>query len=119
MFSTTAACSNMFTFMAGATRTGARVASKSVESASSAIPCAILPRTLAVAGATRSSSAASARLMCVMSLSAPRANWSRNTGCRERASKVMGLTNCVAFRVITTWTSAPRFSSSRNTSQAL
>ena len=68
----------------------------SVESASSAMPRANLPRVLAVAGATSSSSAASARLMCRMSLSPPSAHWSTNTGWCERASKVRGATKRVA-----------------------
>ena len=73
----------------------------------------------AVAGATRRSSAASARLMCRMSPSAPRANWSRKTGWRESASNVIGVTNCAAWGVITTCTSTPRRCRRRSTSQAL
>ena len=92
-FSRTAGWSNMFTFMAGATITLALVARYSVVSASSAMPRANLPRTLAVAGATSRSWAASARLMCRMSPSAPSANWSRKTGWRDSASNVMGVTN--------------------------
>jgi hypothetical protein len=109
----------MFTFMAGARSTGARVARNSVLSASSAIPRANLPIVLAVAGATSRRSAASARLMCWMSLSAPSANWSTNTGWPDSASKVIAETKRVACSVITTRTSTSRFCSSRRTSQAL
>jgi len=58
-----AACLHMFTFMAGATRTGARVASSTVVTRSSAIPAAILARVLAVAGATTTASPQSAKAM--------------------------------------------------------
>ena len=109
----------MLTFMAGATSTGAFVAVYRVQSASSAIPRASLPMVLAVAGATSRSSAASARLMCRMSLCSPSAHWSTKTGWWESASIVIGVTNRVAASVITTWTSTSRFWSSRSTSQAL
>jgi len=109
----------MFTFMAGATSTSAVVARNSVLSASSAIPRANLPSVFAVAGATSKRSALSARLTCRMSPSAPRANWSTKTGCRQSASNVIAPTKRVAFAVITTWTSTPRRCSSRSTSQAL
>src|SRR5262245_25637083 len=118
MFSITAGCSNMLTFMAGATRTGARVAVYSVDSESSAMPRANLPSVFAVAGATSSRFAASASPTCRISPSMPSSNWSRKTGCRESASKVIGDTKRVAFWVMTTWTSTPRFCSSRSTSQA-
>ena len=76
-------------------------------SASSAMPRANLPRMFAVAGATSSRSASSAREMCRISPFSPSANWSRNTGWRESASNVIGLTKRVAAAVITTCTSTP------------
>ena len=88
----------MLTFIAGATTTGALVARYSVLSASSAMPRANLPTLLAVAGATSSRSASSARLMCRISPFSPSAHWSWNTGWRESASNVSGVTNCVAAR---------------------
>jgi hypothetical protein len=57
--------------------------------------------------------------MCWISLSAPRANWSTKTGCRDSASNVIADTKRVAFAVITTRTSSSCFCSSRSTSQAL
>jgi len=57
----------MFTFMAGQMSTGARVAMTVVVSRSSAMPPAILPITLAVAGANRTRLALSAREMCPIS----------------------------------------------------
>ena len=56
----------MFTFIAGATSTGAVVARYSVERKSSAMPCANLARMLAVAGATTSASAHCASAMWSM-----------------------------------------------------
>ena len=49
----------------------------------------------------------------------PSSHWSWKTGCRERASNVIGVTNRVAAAVITTRTSTSRRCSSRSTSQAL
>ena len=54
-----------------------------------------------------------------MSPFSPSAHWSWNTGWRDSASNVIGVTNLVAAAVITTCTSAPRLCSSRRTSQAL
>ncbi|MNI46751.1 hypothetical protein D3C73_1012320 [compost metagenome] len=54
----------MCTFIAGATITGAVAASRVVDSMSSARPCAILAIILAVAGATSTRSAESARSIC-------------------------------------------------------
>ena len=59
----------MFTFMAGATRMGARVASAMVDTRSSARPRASLASRFAVAGATIRSSAQSASAMWSISLS--------------------------------------------------
>ena len=52
-----AGCSHMRTFIDGATITGLSVASNAVVARSSAMPCAIRARMLAVAGATTSKSA--------------------------------------------------------------
>ena len=54
-----------------------------------------------------------------MSPFAPSAHWSWNTGWRESASNVIGVTKRVAAAVITTCTSTSRRCSSRSTSQAL
>jgi hypothetical protein len=83
------------------------------------MPRANFPRMFAVAGATRRSSASSARETWRMSPFTPRAHWSWNTGCRERASNVIGVTKRVAAAVIATCTSTSRRCSSRRTSQAL
>src|SRR5256885_66001 len=71
-FATTAGCRNISTFMAGATSTGTAVARYSVESASSAMPCANFPRMLAVAGATSSRSGPDAVVVGGMALGAHR-----------------------------------------------
>ena len=111
--------SHMPVFMAGATSTGARVASTVVESMSSAIPQAILARMFAVAGAMRNKSARLASATCSTSHVAGRSNVSHATGWPERVSKVSGATKRPAFFVITTYTSAPCFCSRRSSSQAL
>ena len=64
----------MWMFIAGAIKTGAWVAIRTVVNKSSAIPLAILPITLAVAGAMTKRSALSARLMCPISDSWVRLN---------------------------------------------
>ena len=64
-FCCVAGCNHIFPFIAGATRTGACVASAMEVRASSQIPSASLASTLAVAGATRKRSARSARSICV------------------------------------------------------
>src|SRR5439155_811230 len=60
----TAACSHMPPSMAGTMSTGARAASKSVVRKSSAMPCAAFASTFAVAGATMTAWARSARATC-------------------------------------------------------
>ena len=62
-FACVAGCCHMFTFMAGATSTGARVASSTAVTRSSASPCAMRASVCAVAGATTTSSAQSASAM--------------------------------------------------------
>ena len=54
---------HMFTFIAGASSSGARVARATVETRSFASPCASFASVLAVAGATTKSSAQSASAM--------------------------------------------------------
>ena len=98
----------MWTFIAGATTTGQGQASSVVLTASSAMPCAILAMTLAVAGATRARSAHSARSMCGMGLVSS-SKRSRVTWWPESASKVRGPTSSQALLVIATRTSQPSF----------
>ena len=68
-FSCVAGCSHIFTFIAGATITGAFVARYNVPRKSSAMPCANFPMTSAVAGATSRRSIRCATAMCSMALS--------------------------------------------------
>ena len=67
-------------FIAGAIITGARVAMTVVESMSSAMPHAILPMMLAVAGAIRKRSARLASAICSTSQVSGRTNVSVATG---------------------------------------
>ncbi len=83
-FSCVTGFSHMFTFMAGASRTGARVASATVVRRSSAIPAASRAMTSAVAGAISSRSASSAMRMCPISDSRGRSSGS------ARAESVAG-----------------------------
>ena len=75
-----AGCSYMFTFLAGATTSGARVARQSVVSRSFARPCASRASTWAVAGATSTTSAQSASSMCEICDSSAGENRSERTG---------------------------------------
>ena len=75
-----AGCSHMFTFIAGATRTGARVASSTAETRSSASPQLSFASVLAVAGARITSSAQSASEMWSISPSSEASNRSVRTG---------------------------------------
>jgi hypothetical protein len=109
----------MCTFIAGATTTGARVASSTVVSRSSAMPCAILASTFAVAGATSTTSAVSASRMCPISDSSVRSNVSVPTRFPDSVWSVSGVTNSRAALVITTRTVAPACRSWRTTSHAL
>ena len=89
-------------FIAGATSTGALVASTVVESMSSAMPHTIFARIFAVAGAMANTSARLARAMCSTSQVAGRAKVSVTTGWLESVSKVSGWTNSVADLVMMT-----------------
>ena len=101
--------SSMPVFMAGDTSFGHRAASTVVVSISSAMPWAILAMTLAVAGATRMTSAFLASSMWVTSNLKSRSKVSTMHLCPVRVSKVRGVMNWVALRVMMTSTSAPRF----------
>ena len=83
-------------FIAGATTTGALVASATLLSRSSAIPFAIFAMTFAVAGATTSASAASASDMCPGFHSSGSENMSHCTGLRLSVRNVRGVTNSLA-----------------------
>src|SRR5579883_1029285 len=98
---------HIFTFIAGATITGAVVARYIVVRKSSAIPCANLARMLAVAGATTSASVEVAASIC----SIAEARWPSSgspaqrpvmTLCPVREANVSGWMNCCAASVITT-----------------
>ena len=111
--------SHMFTFMAGASSTGARVASTTAASRSSAMPAASRAMTSAVAGATSTRSAWSASWMWPIWASSAGSNRLRATGCPDSVCSVRGVMNLVAARVITTRTSAPALRSKRQVSAAL
>ena len=99
--------SSMPVFMAGATSFGHLAASTTVVSISSAMPCAILAITLAVAGATKITSAFFASEMWVTSNLKSRSKVSTMHLWPVRVSKVRGVMNWVAFLVMMTSTSAP------------
>ncbi len=100
-------------FIAGATSSGQSRARHSVDSRSSAMPCASLAMKSAVAGATTIASASRESSMCPMALAAPESHRSVSTGLPESAWKVIGAMNCVAASVITTSTAMPSLTSSR------
>ncbi len=109
----------MFTFMLGASSTGALVASATAETGQSAMPAAMRAIRFAVAGAITTMSAASATWMCPISDSWVRSNRSVMTGRPESAWKVMGPTNSRARGVITTRTVASALVNKRTSSTAL
>ncbi len=109
----------MFTFIAGASSSGAFEARTTAVSRSLAIPAARRAMASAVAGATINRSASSASLMCPISASLPRSNSSRATGAPDSVCMVSGVMNWVAASVITTRTVAPALTSSRQSSAAL
>jgi hypothetical protein len=119
MFFRTAAFSHMFTFIEGTIRTGALEAITIVERKSSAIPFAIFPMMLAVAGRMMISSARSARATCPICASSRRAKASVMTGFPESVWNVSGVMNSWAWRVMTTWTPASAFTRSLTNSAAL
>ena len=83
----------MALFMAGATKTGARVARMVVVNISSAMPFAALPRKLAEAGATKKASACFAREICSTSQGVSRLNISVITGAWDMVSRAKGVIN--------------------------
>ncbi len=114
--------SHISTFIAGATSSGVveRLrASASVDSRSSARPCATFARKCAVAGATISACAPRVRSMCGIALAVDRSHWSDATGRPESACIVVAVTNSRAAAVITTCTVAPWSCRRRTSSQTL
>ncbi len=115
-FSATIGFSNIEVVIAGHNRTGQVTVSKVVERRSSASPEASFPRQLAVAGATTRASAQSAMAMWAISVRS-RASFEGHmveyTGRSVRVASTSGVTNCLAFSVMTAWTSASSFLSSR------
>jgi len=109
----------MLTFIEGASSTGARVASASAVTASSAMPAAMRAQRSAVAGAITTISAASASWMWPIFSSSVSENRSVNTGRRVSAWNVIAVMKCWARGVIATSTMAPALSSSRTNSAAL
>src|SRR5690606_4662941 len=94
--------SYMAVFIAGASNTGARVAIIVVVSRSSAIPAAIFPMILAVAGITATRSAFLAREIWAVCHWTGGVNISVCTGRPVISRKVRGVTNSQAALVITT-----------------
>ncbi|CFP60231.1 Uncharacterised protein [Bordetella pertussis] len=105
-------------FMAGATSKGQARARHSVESRSSARPCASLAMKSALAGAISTASAPRVRSMCAMLLSTRASQASTKTGRPDSACMVTGVMKCVAASVMTTSTTAP-CSVMRRTSSAI
>ena len=118
-FACTMGWASMCTFMEGTTSKGARVASATVVRTSSAMPAASLATALAVAGATTSRSALSARLIWPISDSWVRLKRSVATGSPERVWKLRGVTNSAAALVITTRTEQGSWTRSLTISNAL
>ena len=106
--SCTIGLSYIFVFIAGASRIGHRQAQAItvVVSMSSAMPFAILPITLALAGATSTTSARFAIATCSTLNWKFRSNVSIRHLLPVSVSKVVGWMKFVAFRVIRTVTSA-------------
>ena len=111
--------SYIFVFIAGAMSFGAFDARTVVVSMSSARPFANFAITLAVAGAMMTTSAFSASEMCSISQACWRSNVSVTVRLCVSASNVSGCTNCVAFAVMMTFTSACCLTSAEASSQAL
>ena len=109
----------MASFMAGATRTGARVARKRVVRKSSATPPANLPMTLAVAGATQRSEISLASATCRIVRVSGSSKRSTIVRVPARLLKSRGEMSRAALGVMTTRTSTPAFWNPRRTSQAL
>ena len=84
------------------------VASTVVESMSSAMPAAIFAMMFAVAGAITKTSASFASATCSTFQYSGARKVSVTTWFAESVWNVSGETNSVAFRVMITWTLAPR-----------
>ncbi len=106
-------------FMAGAITMGARAAMTVVVSMSSAMPAAVLPMKLAVAGAMTNRSARWAKETCFTFHSPGSSNMSTVTGLAVSVRKVRGVTNSHADSVMITCTSSPRRTSMLAASVAL
>ncbi len=104
-------------FIAGASNTGHGAARMEVVTASSPMPARMRAMRFAVAGATMKRSAERPSSRCPKMASPLLLNRSLITGWPVSAWKVTGVTNSVALRVMTTRTQAPRFISSRASSQ--
>jgi hypothetical protein len=91
----------MFTFIAGATSSGARVARATADGRSSASPCASFASECAVPGATRTISAQSASAMWSISPSSDASRSRVRTVSAESVCSTSGATKCVASGVIT------------------
>ena len=115
----TAGCSHMPPSIAGTIRTGARAASSSVVRKSSAIPCAALARTFAVAGATTRAWARSASATCSTASGLCGSKRLDSTARPESVRNVSGPTNSRACSERHTVTPAPRRTSSRSKYTAL
>ncbi len=118
-FSRVAGWFHMWTFMAGATSTGARVASSRVVTRSSARPCAMRASRWAVAGATTTSSAQSASAMWSISPSSAASKSSLRTERPERVWSTSGETKRAASGVSTQRTSWPARRRARTSSGTL
>ena len=110
-------CEYIWSFIAGASKTGAVPASRSAVRTSSAIPCAARAMRFAVAGATMMRSASLPSCTCASAAS--RSHREVRTGRRVNASKVTGPTNSRPAAVRTTSTAASISVSRRATVQAL
>ena len=114
-----AACSHIFTFIAGTTSTGLSVASIIVVPRSSAMPAAILAIRSAVAGQTTTRSACRLSSMWPISASFLRSHSEVWTWLPESAARLIGVTNCDPPSVSTQVTSPPPLRTRRTSSQAL
>jgi hypothetical protein len=107
IFRWVAGLSYMPVFIAGETSLGHRAAKTVVESMSSAMPQAIFAMMLAVAGATKKTSAFLAKETCWTFHWKLRSKVSTETRLLVSVSNTSGAMNSVAFLVIMTWTSTP------------
>ena len=118
-FACVAAFCHICVSIAGATMTGAEVASTVVATRSSENPCARRASTWAVAGATTTTSAWRPMATWPAARSSCMENISISTGRCVSAWNVSGVTNSAALFVMTTWTVAPACISRRASSTIL